>query len=640
MIKRKIKPGSSFADILSRRVSRRDMFKGGASFLAGASLTGCTTPSLAGFENSVAKPQFKEVSRKITTDLVVPEDYQYQVLLRWGDPLFPDSPQFDPLNQTEESQLKQFGCNNDYVGFLPLLDEDRSQDKSQDKPKRKEQVTRGLLAINHEHTKIKLMYPGISKVSQLSELQTRIDIAAHGLSIVEVELEKGIWKTNLNSKFNRRITPYTEMKFTGPAAGSKRLKSNLSKDGKKTFGTYANCAGGVTPWGTVLTAEENVDEYFTGDIDALAEAENYKRLSCTGEAEKSWSKYFSRWDLNKNPNELNHAGWIVEIDPYDPDSVPTKKTALGHFKHEGCNVHINLDGRAIAYTGDDEKFEYIYRFISKNKMRFDDSVEAKKHNMSLLDEGTLSVAKFSDNGSLEWLPLVYGQSPLNNENGFNSQADISIETRRAADLVGATPMDRPEDIEVNPVNNRVYAMLTKNPDRMVDELEPCNPRAKNKGGHIIEMTAPGGDHSASQFKWDMLVLGGIPDEQFTSYHPATTKNGWIACPDNCAFDSDGHLWTTSDGADDLDIADGLWQIETDGINRGLTRRFLSVPIGAELCGPFFTPDSRYLFCAVQHPAGGSSFDNPSTRWPDFDEKLPPRSAVVVISHIEGKIIGG
>ncbi len=630
MIKRKINPETSFSGLLSKRVSRRNLVKTSATALAGMSISGCDSVFFGQKNNELntktSNEPFEEVSYKISTDIQLPKDYDYQVLLRWGDPLFLDSPKFDPYNQSEQSQLKQFGANNDYVGFIPLPNNSSGQ-------------TRGLLAVNHEHTKAKLMYPKVKKVTDLTKQQTQVDIAAHGMSIAEIVLDNNLWQVNLSSQYNRRITPYTLMTFSGPAAGSERLKTDFSKDGMNTLGTYGNCAGGITPWGTVLTAEENVDEYFTGDISSLKESRNYQRFAITGKADKSWSKYFARWSLNKNPNELNHVGWIVEIDPSDPNSVPVKKTALGHFKHEGCNVHINPDGKVIAYTGDDEEFEYIYRFVSKNKMRTDNSASAKQHNMKLLDEGVLSVAKFYENGTLEWLPLIYGKGLLNEKNGFNNQGDVVIEARRAADLLGATPMDRPEDIEVNPVNKRVYAMLTKNEDRNPSNLNITNPRINNSGGHILEMIAPNDDHSAAQFKWDMLMLAGNPEQQKTNYHPQVTKSGWLACPDNCTFDNKGNIWVTSDGAEDLGLAEGLWKIETEGANRGLSKRFMSLPIGSELCGPFFTPDAQYLFCAVQHPGGGSTFANPSTRWPDFDENIPPRAAVVVVSNRNKKSIG-
>ena len=466
-----------FEEVMSEHLSRRNLIKLSGTACASAVLSGCVTGNLFSFESPSSKTKFEEVSHEINQQLNLPPDYESQTLLRWGDPLFTESPEFDPFNQTEESQLKQFGFNNDYVGFIPLSE---GTDES----------AHGLLVVNHEESKGKLMHSGVGRSSDLTHKQTQVDIAAQGLSIVEIKKDNNRWQVQLDSKYNRRITPYTESVLTGPAVGSERLKTAISKDGVRTLGTYGNCAGGLTPWGTVLTAEENVQDYFTGDVKNTREEENYKRFGFKGKRKKSWSKHFERWDLEKNLNEFNHVGWVVEIDPFDPTSKPKKRTALGRCQHEGCNTHINDDGHVVAYTGDDDKFEYIYRFVSKEKYINDPSQEAREHNLKLLDEGVLSVAKFYPDGSLIWLPIVYGEGPLNEDNQFYSQADVLIEVKRAGDLLGATPMDRPEDIEVNPKNNKVYVMLTKNSSRKIEQLEPCNPRAKNKSGHIVELTAP------------------------------------------------------------------------------------------------------------------------------------------------------
>ena len=614
-----------FQSLLNKRITRRDIFRYSSAAVSCSLVSNIASP-IAFASTSESLPQFEEISHAITQELHVPKGYQAQTLIRWGDPLFTDSPKFDPHAQTAESQLKQFGFNNDYVGFIPFSDQEKSSEH-------------GLLVVNHEHTKEKIMHKNVYRRKDMTEEQTAVDIASLGLSVVEVKKIGERWQVQVGSKYNRRISPYTKMKMSGPAAGSERLRTVISADGVDTLGTYANCAGGITPWGTVLTAEENVHEYFTGKVKDKREARNYRRFGYKGKKKKSWSKYFKRWNLKKNPNEFNHMGWIVEIDPFDPNSTPVKRTALGRCQHEGCNLQINGDGRIVAYTGDDDKFEYIYRFVSKKKYRPEKTLEAKAHNMTLLDEGELSVAKFDEKGGLEWMPLEYGSGPLTSENDFHSQADVLIEVKRAGDLLGATPMDRPEDIEVNPKNQKVYVMLTKNDERQASQLEPCNPRVENKSGHIIELTAPNNDHAAKKFKWDILLLAGNPKETLTNYHPATSEKGWLACPDNCAFDQKGNLWVATDGGEDLDIADGLWRINTEGELRGYSRRFLSVPIGAELCGPFFTADNQSLFCAIQHPGGGSYFDNPSTRWPDFEDGMPPRPAVVVITKQDGGVIG-
>jgi secreted PhoX family phosphatase len=269
--------------------------------------------------------------------------------------------------------------------------------------------------------------------------------------------------------------------------------------------------------------------------------------------------------------------------------------------------------------------------------------------MNLLDDGTLYVAQFGDDGSVKWLPLVHGQGPLTAENGFNSQADIMIETRRASDLLKATPMDRPEDVETNPVSGRTYVVLTNNSSRKEEQITKANPRAKNEYGQILELIVPGegkaANHAALDHRWEMFLVAG-PMDQGGKYGEGLSATGWLACPDNICFDAQGRIWIASDqgtAQPKFKIGDGIWAADTTGAGRATTRFFYRTPTGAEMCGPCFTPDNRTLFVAVQHPAAdddpNSTFDRPSTRWPDFDPKLPPRPAVVAITKRDGGIIG-
>jgi uncharacterized protein len=494
----------------------------------------------------------------------------------------------------------------------------------------------GLLVVNHEYSDSSLMFPDVGSGQALSRDQMDADIASLGLSVVEIRLQGEDWTVVRDSPYNRRITPWTPMRMSGPAAGSPRLRTIDSEDGIRTLGTYGNCAGGVTPWGTILTGEENVDMYFSGDPAATEEAENYQRFGMR--SFKQWGSHYPRWDLQHNPRELLHVGWIVEIDPYDAQSVPKKRTALGRCKHEGCNLHIDADGTVVAYTGDDAQFEYLYKFVSARHYEPDN----RSANLDLLDEGVLSVARFEADGTLHWLPLVQGEAPLTPDNGFHSQADVCLDTRKAADLVGATKMDRPEDVEVNPVNGRVYAMLTNNSRRTAEQVDGANPRAANGHGQIIEFWPADGRHANAVFQWDLFLLAGNPAQEglATMYHPDTSADGWFSCPDNCAFDTLGNLWIATDGAERAaGVADGVWVTEVDGPAKALPKHFLHVPSGAELCGPFFTPDNETFFCAVQHPGEGSSWEAPSTRWPDFDPALPPRSAVLAIRKEGGGRVG-
>ncbi|XOV78235.1 MAG: PhoX family phosphatase [Aestuariibacter sp.] len=614
-----------FQAVLSARLSRRQALKGLGASSAAVMIAGCGISYQADRQSNgaVDSLNFTELPHGLDTDLKVAEGYHPQVLVRWGDPIFADAPDFDPHNQSEHTQVQQFGFNNDFIGFVSL-------------PLGSNNSDHGLLVVNHEYCRSSMMFPGSPAEIELTREQARTNMMAHGLSVVEIRKDSsGNWQLLKESQYTRRITPETEMMMTGPAAGSQRLKTPDSPDGKRTFGTYGNCAGGVTPWGTILTGEENIDYMFGGDFSASGEQENYERFGMRSEFRGSWGLHHDRFDMSKTPAEPLHAGWVVEIDPYDPDSIPKKRTTLGRFKHEGANIFINADNRVVAYTGDDQRFEYLYRFVSSGRYQPDN----REANMTLLDDGILYCAKFDAEGKIRWLPMVYGQGPLTAENGFHSQADVQLDCRKAADLLGATQMDRPEDVEVNPVTGRVYVMLTNNSRRQATQTDGPNPRAENHGGQILELAPVDGDHCADEFDWDLLLVAGPKEEAGTQYHPAMSDNGWLACPDNCAFDKLGNLWISTDGAEHFGVADGVWATEVSGPNRGLTKRFLRTPVGAELCGPFFTPDSENFFCAVQHPGEGSTFDAPVTRWPDFDPAIPPRPSVVVITRKGGGRIG-
>ncbi|MEM9761443.1 MAG: PhoX family phosphatase [Pseudomonadota bacterium] len=640
--------GNTIGDVINRRYGRRDVLRGALAVSATTALFGSTALTAGKARAATGSFNFDELESGVDETHHIAEGYDAKVILRWGDKVFADAPEFDPQNQSAESQLQQFGYNNDYVGFVPL----------------DEAGTRGMLCVNHEYTNEEVMFPGLGRQDKAGfEGMTRAlaenEMAAHGGTVIEIANGPDGWAPVLDSPRNRRITPLsTTMKIDGPAAGSERMKTSADPSGTVVVGTLNNCAGGITPWGTYLMAEENFHGYFwTENVDSEgdatfdgideAEATSMKRYGMPG-MWYAWGKYHDRFNIDKEPNESNRFGYVVEVDPMDPTSTPVKHTALGRFRHEGAESIANKDGRVVVYSGDDNRFDYLYRFVSSGRISGD-----KAADMQLLSEGELSVARFNDDGTVDWLPLVHGQGPLTAENGFHSQADISIDTRLAADLLGATPMDRPEDVQ--PGGDKVYVMLTNNTRRKAGDENVANPRADNAFGHIIEIVVPEGDHDTAQANWSILVKCGDPNvaEVGAQWGPETSEHGWFGSPDNCAIDADGRLWVSTDQGGNwpkTGKADGLYAVETEGEVRGSSKLFFRVPVGAELCGPYFTADQETLFLAVQHPATdgtkdspgferSSTFEDPATRWPDFADSMPPRPSVVVVTKQGGGKIG-
>jgi len=637
---RNLSVNPTLGDVIAARFHRRDLLKGALGVAAISATIGpralaAAVPAQAGA--TASRFTFKEIEAGVDANHRVAEGYDAKILIRWGDPVLPGAAPFDPMKQSAAAQKLQFGYNNDYLGYLPM-------------PGAANPSQHGLLVVNHEYTNEELMFPGIGEQHAKNDFEKMtaefvgIEKAAMGGSVLEVRRDAAGWSVVANSKYARRIDADTPMEMAGPAAGHPRLQTKADPSGKRAFGMFNNCAGGITPWGTWLTCEENFHGYFTGKLDPNhPEARNYKRYGVP-DTYYVWGRFDDRFDISKEPNEANRFGWTVEIDPFAPASVPKKRTALGRYKREGAAGIVNKDGRYVIYSGDDERFEYVYRFVTSRRV----DLTNRAANRDILDEGTLSVARYNADGSIDWLPLVYGQGPLMQANGFASQADIVIETRRAADLLGATQMDRPEDVEANPKTNKVYVALTNNNRRKAGDVNAANPRADNRFGHLIEMTPPDGDHAADKFAWEILLKCGDPSIAAVGagFSSETTKNGWFGMPDNLAFDSNGGLWVATDGNSQKRTgrSDGLWTVETEGAARGTSKHFFRVPSGAELCGPAFTPDDETLFVSVQHPGESDdegappTFENPNTRWPDFQPNMPPRPSVLAITkHGGGKI---
>jgi hypothetical protein len=637
-----IATSAPFTEILAERISRRRLLLGGAA--AGAlavapGFVGSVFEQKAYAEGTKSSLTFTELKRVYDQDHHVAPGFTAQILARWGDKVLSDAPEFDPAAQTVEAQSKQFGYNNDFLAYLPL-------------PMGSASSERGLLFVNHEYPNPHVMFPGlVAKEDEagkvMSKEQADIGMASMGNTVVEIEKKDGKWQLVTGSPYNRRITSFTEMMISGPAAGHALLKTSADPTGTKVIGTGSNCGGGVTPWGTVLSCEEFAYSYFGGDPKKTDQADHISRIGMESEDYYGMARFHDRFNVEKEPNELNRWQWVVEVDPYDPASIPVKRTALGRNGHEGATVVVNKDNRIVVYMGDDDHKEYLYRFVSEGS--YDPA--NRDANKTLLDKGTLSVAKFEADGTVKWLPMVHGQGPLTAEKGFADQGEVLIKCRQAADALGATPMDRPEDFETNPVTGRVYAIMTKSSKRTAETVDKANPRAENKWGHIIELIPPGSganagkdaDHSADVYQWDILALCGDPSqaEVGAKFHPETSADGWFSTPDNMCFDSKGRLWIATDGMNSFDLADGLFGIDTEGPGRGLPKALYAGPTGAEVTGPCFTPDGTTLFVAIQHPGEDSeTIEKLSTRWPDFKDGMPPRPAVVAIVREGGGEIGG
>ena len=611
----------SIGELISRRAALRGLVAAGAA------------TALSGMPAQAAGPStltFRELTLGMDDTQHVPEGYEAQVLIRWGDAVEAGAPPFDAGKLSAAAQEKQFGYNCDFIGLHPLPHESKAGD-------------RFLMVVHHEYTNTNLMFAGIGegRASRLNtnKAQCEVEMAAHGGSIIEIAREGGAWKVVGDSRYARRITGTTPIRISGPAAGHDKLTTSGDPTGATVIGMLNQCAGGETPWGTWLATEENFNFYFGGAAENAPNRELYKRYGIGAASAYNWMSFFERFNASKEPNQSNRFGWVVEIDPYDRRWIPVKRTAMGRFKHEGATHAVAKDGRVVFYSGDDERFEYVYKFVTSKPWNRTE----RAANRDLLDEGTLHAARFDDDGKMTWLPLIHGQGPLTAANGFDSQADVLINARKAADLMKATPMDRPEDVETNRVNGKVYVMLTNNSQRPANRVDRANPRASNNHGHIIEITPKDGDHGSTEGTWTIFIAAGRPGmDAGTRYHRAISENGWFSCPDNCAFDSKGRIFIATDGGPAAaGIADGIWIADTEGYGRALTKAFYQAPTGSEVCGPVLTPDDRTLFLAIQHPGEdpGSTFETPSTRWPDFKDGVPPRPSVIAIVKKDGGPIG-
>jgi secreted PhoX family phosphatase len=633
--------GETFGTVLNRRLSRRDVLKVG--LVAGAATALGSTLRLGEGRTAAASPvaapagapaaqgsalAFTAIQPDTSDQIRVAEGYQSQVLLSWGDPLFKDVGGFDVNSQSAADQERRFGFNSDFVAYLPL-------------PLGSRNGSEGLIWNNHEYTDGLMMFPEYDPKAP-TRAQVDIELAAHGASIVHVRRNGGgEWTPDSSSTYNRRITGTTMVRVSGPAAGDDWLKTTADPTGTQVTGTLNNCGGGWTPWGTILTAEENFNQYFA-NADLLPAEDPRKKVHAryglpTAASERLWESFYDRFDISKEPNEPFRFGWVVEVDPYDPASTPVKRTALGRFKHEAATTVVAPNGKVVVYTGDDERFDYAYKFVTEGTYNPAD----RAANMNLLDSGTLYAAKFNDDGTGQWLPLVFGQGPLTTANGWRSQADVLVRAREAGDAVGATKMDRPEDIETSPVTGKVYAVMTNNTQRGTEgraAADKANPRANNAFGHIVEWTEDGNDHAALSFRWEIFMLCGRPDDE-TAYFAGFPKDqvSPIGSPDNIAFDTRGNLWIATDGQPaSLKVNDAIHGVPVEGAERGHLKQLLSAVSGAEVASLAFNADDTALFASIQHPGEGGKLSAPTSVWPTGTQARP---SLVVVSSLRGGAVG-
>ena len=558
----------------------------------------------------------------------MPPEYEFQVLYRWGDPTGIGSslPAFRPdASNTAEDQALQAGMHHDGMHFFPLGSDGR----------------RALLVLNHEYTDEHQLHA--DGAAPLTAAKVRKSQHAVGVSVIEIERLPSGWRQVLPSGYARRIHARTPMHIAGPAAGSALLQTAADPSGREVLGTLANCAMGVTPWGTYLTCEENFHGYFGADkiLGGTSDAAARRYGTTPGGQWVDWYRFDERFDVLKHPNESHRFGWVVEIDPMDPASTPIKRTALGRKCTESATCTLTRDGRVAVYMGDDARFEFIYKFVSRDRVR----PGGYAANRDLLDHGTLYAARFDASGQGAWLELPNG------DNGHADQAEVLVHARLAASARGATPMDRPEWVAIHPRTAEVFVSLTNNSQRGAPgrpAVDAANPRASNLGGHIMRWAEAGADAAATTFTWSHFVLAGDPAVPGTDTRYPSPQADAFGAPDGLHFDSAGLLWIQTDMSGQA-IGKGTYAnlgnnaLLCADLATGSIKRFLTGPNGSEITGCVVTPDRSTLFVNIQHP--GETSDSGGARansaWPDGSEpgSARPRSAIVAVRRRNGGAVG-
>ena len=571
---------------------------------------------------------FTAVPASLRDAVVVPPEYEYHVLYRWGDPTGIGSslPAFRPdASNTADDQALQAGMHHDGMHFFPLGSDGR----------------RALLVLNHEYTDENQLHA--DGAAPLTAAKVRKSQHAVGVSVIEIERLPSGWRQVLPSGYARRIHARTPMHIAGPAAGSALLQTAADPSGRVVLGTLANCAMGVTPWGTYLTCEENFHGYFGADksLGGTSDAAARRYGTTPGGQWVDWYRFDESFDVLKHPNESHRFGWVVEIDPMYPTSTPIKRTALGRKCTESATCTLTRDGRVAVYMGDDARFEFIYKFVSRDRVR----PGGYAANRDLLDHGTLYAARFDASGQGAWLELTNG------DNGHADQAEVLVHARLAASARGATPMDRPEWVAIHPRTAEVFVSLTNNSQRGAPgrpAVDAANPRANNLGGHIMRWTEAGADAAATTFTWSHFVLAGDPAVPGTDARYPSPQADAFGAPDGLHFDSAGLLWIQTDMSGQA-IGKGTYAnlgnnaLLCADLATGSIKRFLTGPNGSEITGCVVTPDRSTLFVNIQHP--GETSDSGGARansaWPDGSEpgSARPRSAIVAVRRRNGGAVG-
>lgn len=609
---------TDFDSIANKNLSRRGFLGAGIGLGASAFVTGVASSyPMTALAKASKRLNFTPIDANTLDTITVPKGFGWHVLASWGDPLWSKAGEFDPKNFNSTQQQLSFGDHND--GMAMFSHEGKT-----------------ILAVNNEYTNAKTLHN--DRASKKPETMDDIlkNKAAHGVSIMEVgQNSQGVWSIVKDSTYNRRITADTPMDLTGPVRGHDLVKTAADPKGIQSKGTWNNCGNGRTPWGTYLTCEENFNGYFSSSDEKLNISPELKRYGVKHEDRGySWAKQDERFDISKHPNEPNRSGYIVEIDPTQPKAAPKKRTALGRFKHENAELVIADNGHVVVYMGDDERGEYLYKFVSTNKY------VSGGNNSGLLEDGDLFVAKFDDKGHGQWLALTPAST------GMSSKAEICLYTRQAASAVKATTMDRPEWVSAHPHKAEVYCALTNNKNRGLKpnaggDATPVggpNPREANKYGQVLRWQPANGDHTAKDFSWDLFVMAGNPSvhKGLKAGSPNVKSSNMFNSPDGIAFDSQGILWIQTDGnySNEGDFAGmGNNQMLAADPESGEIRRFLVGPKECEITGFAWSPDRKTMFVGIQHPG-----EKGNSHFPGGGSSLP-RSSIVAIHREDGGIIG-